>query len=138
MELRGIRNNNPGNIDKGEPWDGLAPVQPDPRFCTFIDAPHGIRAIHKILQAYHNSHNLDTISQYISRWAPPSENNTPAYVKDVDGHMPEVTADEPIDIMNPHTAFELVSGIISHENAGFQYPDEVVWLGLKLAGVQVG
>jgi len=33
---RGIRNHNPGNIEKGDPWQGLAADQSgDPRFAVF-------------------------------------------------------------------------------------------------------
>ena len=32
---RGIRNNNPGNLDKGSPWQGLVANPDEPRFCTF-------------------------------------------------------------------------------------------------------
>lgn len=135
--LRGIKNNNPGNIDKGQPWEGLAPVQSDPRFCTFIAPEWGIRAIHKILQAYHNKYNIQDIAHYIARWAPPQENNTPAYIEHVDKVVTEATADEPINIMDPGTAYHMVVGIIAHENSGYAYADEIIWKGLKLAGVKV-
>lgn len=29
---RGIRNNNPGNLDKGSPWQGLVANPDEPRF----------------------------------------------------------------------------------------------------------
>ena len=43
---RGIRNHNPGNIDKGADWEGLADDQSsDSRFCVFKDPVWGIRAM---------------------------------------------------------------------------------------------
>lgn len=133
----GIRLHNPGNIEQGQPWEGLASQQVHPRFARFVTPEYGIRAIHKILQAYHNKYNIQDIAHYIARWAPPKENNTPAYIKHVDDIVTEATAEEPINIMDPGTAFHMVTGIIAHENSNFQYPDEVVWNGLKLAGVKV-
>lgn len=38
---RGIRNNNPGNLDKGSPWQGLVANPDEPRFCTFKDPVWG-------------------------------------------------------------------------------------------------
>lgn len=137
MTTRGIRNNNPGNIDKGQTWEGLADIQPDQRFCTFVTPEYGIRAIHEILQSYENKHNLDTIREIISRWAPPSENDTGAYIADVTAHVPPVGADDIVNVMDPDIAYGLVTAIIYHENSGFQYPEEIVWKGLSLAGVQV-
>ncbi|HCQ3021998.1 TPA: hypothetical protein OHP99_004980, partial [Escherichia coli] len=51
---RGIRNNNPGNLDKGSPWQGLAANPDEPRFCTFKDPVWGIRALAVTLITYHD------------------------------------------------------------------------------------
>lgn len=135
-ELRGIRNNNPGNIDKGQPWKGLADDQPDPRFCTFISPEWGIRAIHIILQSYDRKYGLRTVRKIINRWAPPSENDTDEYISDVAGDI-GVQPDDELDVMHRDTAYGLVVGIIQHENANYRYPPEVVWAGLQKAGVKV-
>ena len=42
MPARGIRNNNPGNIRKGEKWKGLSPIQNDSSFCVFKSPEYGI------------------------------------------------------------------------------------------------
>lgn len=136
MVSRGIRNNNPGNIDKGQSWEGLADDQPDPRFCTFVSPEYGIRAIHKILQSYQSKYGLDTVDGIISRWAPPSENDTVSYINDVSKRCALMPSDH-IEVMAPDIAQALVKGIIFHENAGYEYPEEVIWKGLQLAGVQV-
>lgn len=134
--LRGIRDNNPGNIDKGQPWQGLAESQDDPRFCTFVSPEYGIRAIHIILQSYARKYGLRTVAGIIGRWAPPTENDTASYVKHV-AALVGVGPEEAIDIMNSNTAFWLVTAIIAHENAGYQYPEEIVWSGLEKAGVKL-
>jgi hypothetical protein len=80
VNARGIRNLNPGNLRHGPKWQGLAGSQPDSAFSTFVDMEHGIRALLINLRTYVQTHNLQTVRQIISRWAPASENNTDAYV----------------------------------------------------------
>lgn len=80
MTTRGIRNNNPGNIEKGQQWQGLAAEQPDSRFATFVSMPYGIRALVKLLQTYRHKHGRTTVREIIERWAPPHENDTAAYI----------------------------------------------------------
>jgi hypothetical protein len=79
---RGIRNNNPGNIDRNTTkWQGMADDQSsDPRFVVFKTPQAGIRALAKILLTYQNHDGLKTVRGIIGRWAPAVENNTSAYV----------------------------------------------------------
>ena len=84
---RGIRNKNPGNIKLGTDWDGLAAEQSDPTFCTFSEAVMGIRALMRILLTYRFTHDKKNIDSIIRRWAPPSENDTEAYIKFVAKRM---------------------------------------------------
>lgn len=78
---RGLRNHNPLNIEKGEPWQGLAPQQTDPRFCQFIADIYGYRAALIIIRNYMRKRPpVDTVRKIIHRWAPPTENNTTAYL----------------------------------------------------------
>lgn len=69
---RGIRNNNPGNIRRGEDWKGLVRdgQDTDEAFCRFVAPEYGIRAMVLILRRYRQKHNLNTISEIIRRWAP--------------------------------------------------------------------
>lgn len=135
---RGIRNNNPGNIDRdGTAWEGLALDQSsDPRFCVFVDAWHGIRALTKILLSYQEADKLTTIRQMINRWAPPVENDTSAYVNFVAGRM-GLAPDTRFDINDPHLCAMMVSAIIAQENANYVYPAATINEGLALAGIAV-
>lgn len=45
----------------------------------------GYRAIFVILDTYRRKYGLDTLETVIARWAPPSENDTAAYVRTVAG-----------------------------------------------------
>lgn len=85
MEPRGIRNNNPLNIRKGNNWKGERPNQTDKAFEEFVSMEYGIRAGFKILRNYVTGYNgminrINTIEKIIRRWAPPTENATQNYI----------------------------------------------------------
>lgn len=82
---RGIRNNNPLNIRRStDRWEGASEVQTDKAFVQFKSMAYGYRAAWKTLQSYYNRFCLQskpfTVRQIISRWAPPSENDTERYI----------------------------------------------------------
>lgn len=133
---RGVRNRNPGNIDRGkDAWQGMAPDQSsDPRFIVFTTPQYGIRALAKVLLSYQKQHGCDTISKIISRWAPNNENNTSAYVADVAGRC-GVDPNAVIDVDQLAIMLPLVEAIIAHENNGYAYPEVVVLQGLNMAGI---
>ena len=83
MATRGVRNNNPLNIRRGNKWKGLAAVQTDKAFDVFISMPWGIRAAFVILRNYIKKYGCNTVPKIIARWAPSSENDTQAYIKRV-------------------------------------------------------
>lgn len=143
---RGIRNNNPGNLDRGDPWQGLVEGS-DPRFCTFVDPAFGIRALAVTLITYHdkrkasNGSKIDTIAEVIERWAPPVENDTKAYIRFV-SKMTGFAPDETVNLHEYNTLRPIVEAIIRHENgkgpfdtANSWYPSDIVDEGLRRAGV---
>lgn len=81
---RGWRNNNPLNIRRGEDWTGLASKQTDKAFCQFLNMSYGYRAGAKLLKSYARifaQHGQQwSVENVIKRWAPPSENDTGAYL----------------------------------------------------------
>lgn len=84
MEPRGIRNCNPGNIRiTKDKWEGLREDQTDKEFFQFTAMKWGYRALIRTLQNYRKIHDCWTIGDFIRRWAPPSENNTTAYIRTV-------------------------------------------------------
>ena len=128
---RGIRNHNPGNIKLGTDWDGLADVQSDEVFCVFKEPVWGIRALMRILLVYRFSHKKYTIEDIIARWAPPSENDTDAYIKFVCERMdfnPMDQLDNSIEHYLP-----LVKSIIKMENGDQPYSDEILVEGMYKA-----
>jgi len=145
---RGFYNNNPGNIDRGnELWQGeirdtgdirLSDFQRGEltkgRFCVFVSAEHGIRALAKNLFAYRDRLNQRTVRQIINTWAPPVENDTGAYVAAV-AKRAGVGADAEIDIRDYKTLHGIVAAIIIHECGGMPYAGNEIEDGLRLAGV---
>ena len=79
---RGIRNNNPLNIRLGDNWQGLRQEQTDKDFCQFVSMEYGLRAAFIIIFNYLKK-RIDTPDKIIKRWAPPSENDTEAYINRV-------------------------------------------------------
>jgi hypothetical protein len=136
MTTRGIRNNNPGNIDRNATkWQGMAADQSgDPRFIVFKTPQYGIRAIARLILTYQNQHGLNTIRKIIGRWAPPNENNTSAYVKAVAASC-GVLPDDVIDADSIGIMLPLVKAIITHENGSSPYSDALVLEGIHMAGV---
>ena len=80
-EPRGIRNNNPTNIEwsASTQWQGLASPPSDGRFARFTDPQWGLRATLVILRNY-QKRGLTTLRQMVSTWAPSVENNVENYL----------------------------------------------------------
>lgn len=111
---RGIRNNNPGNLRHGQPWLGLADEQSDKDFCTFKEMRYGIRALIKLLLTYRTKYSLITVRGVINRWAPPSENDTSAYITAVARAL-NVGPDDELPLTRD-TYLALAKAIAAHEN----------------------
>jgi hypothetical protein len=76
----GLRNNNPGNLRPGDNWQGM--IGENGGFIQFQDISWGIRALGIDLSTkIRNGYN--TIEKIISRYAPPTENDTQAYINAV-------------------------------------------------------
>lgn len=131
---RGFRNNNPGNIRWGDEWQGLVPKsqRTDKSFCQFISPECGIRAMIVILRNYQNKYGLCTITGMIKRWAPPSENDTQAYINSV-AQATGTNANQPIDLTDSRKLFPLLRSIIRHENGSQPYEHDVFVRALALA-----
>ena len=99
MLPRAIRNNNPLNIRRSkDKWKGMAQVQTDSAFVQFESLEWGWRAAFYLLtRTYYHKYRLYTIRQIISKWAPPNENKTDAYINNV-SRLTGIAPDEPIGI----------------------------------------
>lgn len=131
---RGIRNNNPGNIRENRlvdyAWEGEAPDDFDPEFEEFLTPQAGIRAMARILINYERLHRLNTVRGIITRWAPPSENDTEAYINAV---VAQTGFPSNHQISVSGSLFPLVNAIIQQENGMNPYPAAVVNEGIQAA-----
>ena len=122
---RGLRNCNPGNLRRTEDrWRGLRTVQTDKEFFQFVDMAHGYRAMMITLRNYVRRHGCRTLESIISRYAPPAENNTPAYLAYV-CHTLGVSATYEPDLEDKSPLCALASAISRMENGVDAKPEEV-------------
>lgn len=115
---RGLRNNNPLNIEKtkgGNPWLGEIVPSADSRFAQFRSMAYGYRAAFKLLNNYQRTYGLDTIRKMISRWAPSNENHTDAYVETVSNRS-GVPANSRVTTTNRDVMVPIVAAMSYVEN----------------------
>lgn len=148
----GIRNFNPGNIRhaQGVRWQGMAATQADTNFVQFTGPRWGIRAIARVLITYQDKRlaadgsRIDSVREIIERWAPPTENNTEAYVLAVSRALGLDPNFEGVDVYDYEVMRVLVPTIIRHENGagplpgGLWYGESLIADGLLLAGIERG
>ena len=85
MLARGLRNCNPLNIRRvaGTKWKGQSALQTDASFVCFNAMEWGIRAAFCILRTYARRDQCLSPADIVGRWAPPHQNNTDAYIRNV-------------------------------------------------------
>lgn len=107
----GIRNNNPGNLRPGHDWQGM--VGENKGFVVFETILYGLRALAMDL-INKNLRGLDTVRKVIQVYAPPSENNTGAYIKSVCSFI-GCKPDDSIKLTRTMLIF-FIQAIVAHEN----------------------
>lgn len=116
---RGLRNNNPLNIEKNaDLFVGEVLPSKDVRFKQFATMAHGYRAAMCILRTYQTRHGCERLGDFISRWAPPAENDVHAYIRAVCKHsgladMSDLTT---VDTTNEAQMCGIIAGMSFHEN----------------------
>ena len=117
--VRGIRNNNPGCIDwiedPSKRWQGMVRKETKAeggRFGVFDHPSNGVRAIGREL-LLDERRGVRTVRGLIENWAPPGENNTMAYAKQV-AKAVGVAPEQAIDVKAQLPV--IVAAIIRHEN----------------------
>lgn len=117
-----LKNNNPGNIRGGGSWQGLIGVDSN-GFNIFDSAANGLRALFINLINSQVNHGRDTITQIISAWAPPSDNNpTSAYIKNV-ANAAGVSPNTSIALTDQSTALPVAAAIVRQEQGGNPFTD---------------
>jgi hypothetical protein len=129
--VRGLVNNNPGNIrpDKAYTWQGATGQAGG--FVQFDSPEAGIRAMTLNLLSY-NQRGINNVQGIINRWAPESDNNKTgdyiAYVTKALGVKPTDT----LNLQDAATMRQLVSSIIQFENGKNPYDARTIDTGIAL------
>ncbi|MGH1374600.1 MAG: structural protein [Cellvibrionaceae bacterium] len=129
--VRGLRNNNPGNIRENQrvdyDWEGEAANDTDSEFEEFVSPEYGVRAMVRILRSYRNR-GVTTLGEIISTWAPAIENDTGSYINSVS----QKTGLSAVDEVTELNYLPLVKAIIRHENGLQPYSDELLKHGIEM------
>jgi hypothetical protein len=117
---RGLRNYNPGNLRRSSsPWVGKIRPSGDPEFEQFTSMEWGARAQMKNTITWFKR-GRNTLQKLISTWAPPSENDTQAYIDFVSAEI-SLAPDFVFDL-TPELLIDLSRAIAIQEN-GNKYRD---------------
>jgi len=97
-------------------FGNIRPVGSNTGFQQYDTPEAGIQAIDDQLRIYGSKHKVKTLREAITRWAPPSENDTDSYIKNV-SQRTGLNPDEEIDLSNP-TIRHIISGPIILQEQG--------------------
>lgn len=108
--IRGIRNNNPTNLeDAGIKWQGM--VGTDGPYCVFDTMENGIRAAALNLRNYWRLHGINTVDGIVRRW---SATDQDAYVSHVSGWI-GVDAQEALDMEDAGVRTQILQAMTRQE-----------------------
>lgn len=136
--VRGLRNNNPGNIregaDGGDQWQGERATDDDPAYEEFTDMRYGVRAAARVFRTYQSKRQLRTVAQMITRWAPPEENDTANYIRVVCKRLGVADA-TPINLWDAETCYAFLRAVFRMESGpGAEFiPAATIREGIALA-----
>lgn len=130
--------NNPGNIRRvqGQTWQGE--ITPSPwrsGFATFVTLDYGFRALMVLLKNYIGA-GYNSVNKIINRWAPPSENDTRAYINFVSSYtgFPELQTLQ----ATPAVLQKLAAAIAEVEHSGALTNNDLLALQRGAALVTTG
>ena len=116
MSSRGLRNLNPGNIRRSKVrYKGEKVHSTDSAFKQFESLEAGDRAMFVLLHTYRVRGYGSTICQMVSRYAPPSENNTEAYIARVEKGS-KIGRHTPLDTLQEEQMVPIVCAMSAVEN----------------------
>lgn len=129
---RGIRNNNPGNLNYVGQAGATKEGGEGGRFAVFESMEHGVAALYKQLQIYFKR-GVNTLSSIVKTYAPASDgNNVDSYISAL-SRATGKGANEAIDSGDTATIARLMKGIVDHENGkGYISSSDI------MGGIQLG
>lgn len=136
--VRGIRNNNPGNVRESSldrtQWVGERASDDDPAFEEFTEMRYGVRASAIVFRNYQRLYGLRSVAAMIARWAPPNENDTPAYIAFVCKRI-GVNESTPINLLDDEMCYAFLRAVFRKECGlpAEAIPEATVREGIALA-----
>ncbi|MDI3439309.1 hypothetical protein QLG07_07575 [Erwinia sp. V90_4] len=129
---RGVRNNNPGNLNFANQAGATKEPGENGRFAVFGSMQEGAAALYRQLQLY-MKRGTNTLSGIVNKYAPAGDNNNVgAYIS----ALMKATgkgANEAIDSGDTGTIARLMKGIVDHENGkGYVSASDI------MGGIQLG
>ena len=131
----GIRNMNPGNIRPGAKFFGETGSESG--YATFKSPAHGLRAMARLFQTYKEKYGIDTIDEFVDRYAPAKDNdeksrqNYKQFLADALG----VGVDDEVDLVA--RSADLIPAVTKFENSGnMPYSDDMVSAAIKSSSVE--
>lgn len=121
---RGLRNNNPGNIEYGAFARQQGASGSDGRFARFDSAQGGLNAMANLLRSY-SRQGVNSIEAILKRYAPPGENDTGAYANSV-SKATSFDKSARLDLNNPQVLQQLMAAMIKVENGSNPYSAEAL------------
>ena len=117
--IRGLRNNNPGNIRISEtPWQGKIPkslnTDKNKAFEQFESLEYGLRALMKNAYTW-IQRGKNTLEKLITIWAPPHENHTGNYIDYVARQM-QIPKNQVFKTLDKKFFISLAKAITEMEN----------------------
>ena len=132
MDLN-FRNRNPLNI-RATNIDWVGKTGSNKGFEVFSNSEYGYRAAAKNLYKYNEKDNLKSVRELVTKWAPPSENNTNSYVDKV---AKDLGVDPDADLgnlrSNPSLTKDLMKSMTEVEGPNNNFNDKHVENGIALA-----
>lgn len=134
---RGIRNNNPGNLNFVGQSGATKESGPGGRFAVFATMQQGLQALAHQLQLY-GGRGIDTVQGIISKYAPAGENNTNSYIQSVMRKL-GVSASQHLNLQDPNVLKALIQGITTVEVGAGKITDSQIDSALRVgAGTSAG
>lgn len=112
---RGLRNNNPGNLNFAKQKGAVMEAGANGRFAVFPSMLEGVAALDRQLGLY-MSRGINTIDAIVKTYAPAADNNN---VSSYSSYLSKTTGlgvNERIDSNNTDAVLKLIRGIINMEN----------------------
>lgn len=123
---RGVRNNNPGNLNYAGQEHARLESGPGARFASFGTMQDGVAALARQLRLY-GGRGTDTIEDIVKTYAPKADgNDVQAYIHALQGST-GFKAGQHLNLSDPKVLSVLIKGIITHEgNAGYVSQQDIL------------